>query len=90
MKYLCRLIGSLLCLVGLLGMLTPIPFGLIFFVLGLMFLIPSTPSAARPIQGLRGRIAPLDRAMMAMTRRLPVPFKRVLRQTEPIRGDLIL
>lgn len=81
-RILCRIIGSALCFFGILGMLTPIPFGLILFVIGLLFLIPSTPSAARAVRWMRMKVSPFDKAMHAVTRRAPAPYRRVLRQTE--------
>ncbi len=81
-KILCRITGSALCLVGILGMLTPIPFGLILFIIGLMFLIPSTPSAARTVRWGRKKVPLFDTAMHAATRRAPTPYRRVLRETE--------
>ena len=81
-RLLCRLIGSMFCFIGIIGMLTPIPFGLIFFVIGLLFLIPTTPSVARAVRRARARIGLFDRAMHAATRVAPAPYRRVLRQTE--------
>ncbi|MCK0068847.1 hypothetical protein [Kordiimonas laminariae] len=82
MRIICRIIGGALCFFGVIGMLTPIPFGLILFVIGLMFLIPSTPSAARGVRWARTKVGIFDRAMTAITNRAPMPYRRVLRQTE--------
>lgn len=82
LRILCQLIGSTFCLIGIVGMLTPIPFGLILFVIGLMFLIPTTPSVARAVRWGRSRSGLFDRAMDGITRRAPAPYRRVLRQTE--------
>ncbi len=81
-RILCRIIGGAFCFFGVLGMLTPIPLGLIFFIIGLMFLIPSTPSSARVVRAARRKIGLFDRAMSGITNRLPLPYKRILRQTE--------
>lgn len=81
-RILCQIIGGAFCFIGVIGMLTPIPFGIIFLVIGLMFLIPTTPSAARVVRGARRRFSPFDRAMTAVTRRAPTPFRRVLKMTE--------
>ena len=81
-RLMCRLIGSAFCLFGIVGMLTPIPFGLILFVIGLMFLIPTTPSVTRAVRHARSRIGFFDRAMDAATRVMPAPYRRVLRRTE--------
>ncbi|WP_262695839.1 hypothetical protein [Kordiimonas aquimaris] len=82
MRILCRVIGSALCFIGLIGMLTPIPFGLIFFVIGLLFLIPTTPSAVTAVQWARRKVRLFDRTMSAVTNRMPYPYRRVLRKTE--------
>ena len=81
-RILCRIVGSAFCFIGIIGMLTPIPFGLIFFVIGLLFLIPTTPSVARAVRGARARSGLFDRGMHAATRAAPAPYRRVLRQTE--------
>lgn len=86
MRLLCRIIGGALCFFGLIGMLTPIPFGLILFVIGLLFLIPSTPSAANAVRWARRKVRVFDRVMSAATNRMPYPYRRVLRETE-IRPD---
>ena len=85
-RILCRIIGSAFCFIGLIGMLTPIPFGLIFFIIGLLFLIPSTPSAAKAVRWARRKIRVFDRMMSAATNRMPYPYRRVLRETE-VRPD---
>jgi len=82
MRILCRIIGLVLCLFGLIGMLTPIPLGILPFIVGLMFLIPTTPSAARAVRGARRKIRIFDRLMSAATNRMPYPYRRVLRETE--------
>ncbi|WP_417451382.1 hypothetical protein [Kordiimonas sp.] len=81
-RILCRLVGSAFCFIGIIGMLTPIPFGLIFFVIGLLFLIPTTPSVARLVRSARGRSGLFDRVMHTATRAAPAPYRRVLRRTE--------
>lgn len=82
MRLVCQFIGIILCLFGVIGMLSPIPFGIVFFVIGLMFLIPSTPSAAKTVRWFRRRIRVFDRLMSATTNKLPYPYRRVLRETE--------
>jgi len=82
LRILGRVVGAFFCLVGAIGMLTPIPFGLIFFIIGLMFLIPTTPSAANAVRWARQKSGLFDRSMDAVTVRLPHPYRRVLRQTE--------
>jgi len=82
MRILCRMIGIVLCLFGIIGMLTPIPLGIIPFILGLLFLVPTTPSAARAVRWARRKIRIFDRVMSVATNRLPYPYRRVLRETE--------
>lgn len=82
MRILCRIIGVILCLFGIIGMLTPIPLGILPFVIGLIFLIPTTPSAARAVRWARRKIRIFDRLMSAVTNRMPYPYRRVLRETE--------
>lgn len=81
-RWAARLIGGVFTFFGLLGMLTPIPFGLIFFVIGLFFLIPTTPVVARYVRGARRKISLFDRSMTAVTTRMPYPYRRILRETE--------
>lgn len=81
-RLICRIVGSALCFFGILGMLTPIPFGLILFIIGLLFLIPSTPSAANAVRWARRKIRLFDQVMSAATNRMPYPYRRVLRETE--------
>ncbi|WND02916.1 hypothetical protein QGN29_00880 [Temperatibacter marinus] len=81
-RILCRIIGSALCFIGIIGMLTPIPFGIIFFVIGLMFLVPSTPSAARLVQKARKQFGLFDKSMSFATNKMPYPYRRILRRTE--------
>lgn len=80
-RIICTVIGSALCLIGVVGMLTPIPFGLFVFIIGLLFLIPASDRATRLVRGARRKISPLDRAMSAVTKRMPVPYRRVLTDT---------
>ena len=81
-RLISRIFGFFFCLIGLIGLLTPIPFGIVFFIIGLVILIPSTPSAAKPVRWARGKFSPFDRAMAAVTNKAPAPYRRILRQTE--------
>lgn len=84
-------IGFILLFVGIIGVLTPIPFGLFFLILAMLFLIPTTPSVLRGVQYLRRRYPSFDARMTALTARLPYPYRRVFRRTEvDIVGDLKL
>lgn len=83
-----RGIGFILLFVGIIGVLTPIPFGLFFLILAMLFLIPTTPSVVKGVRHLRGRYPAFDSRMHALTRRLPYPYRRIFRRTEvDILGD---
>lgn len=77
-----RGIGFILLFVGIVGVLTPIPFGIFFLILALLFLIPTTPSVLNGVMYLRRRYPAFDARMDALTRKLPYPYRRVLRRTE--------
>ncbi len=76
------ILGFICLFFGIIGMLTPIPFGVFFLVLSFLLLIPTTPGAARIIKRLRHRSVRFDRMMAAVIRRLPLPYRRILRQTD--------
>ena len=86
LRILCRIIGGAFSLIGAICLVLPIPLGLIigmvFLTIGLMFLIPSTPSSARFVRSVRMKANWFDRAMTGMTRRLPAPYRRILNKTE--------
>jgi len=81
-RILFQIIGTVLVLFGLLGILTPIPLGFVFFIIGLMFLIPTSPLVVRIIQKTRRRYKKVDGAFDAITHRLPLPYRRILKKTE--------
>jgi len=85
-RILCRIIGGAFSLVGAACLVLPIPLGLIigmvFLTIGLMFLIPSTPSTAKYVRSARMKAAWFDKGMSNMTRRLPAPYRRILNKTE--------
>jgi hypothetical protein len=82
MRWIVQAFGYVFLLIGIAGLLTPIPFGVVFFTLALLLLIPTTPWVTRRVQRLRQRWARLDRMMAGLIRRLPVPYRRILRQTD--------
>ena len=81
-RIICRVIGIVFVLLGIILGIAPIPIGWLMMLIGLMFLIPTTPSVARMIQRLRRRSATVDRAFHGLTRRAPMPYRRVLKETE--------
>lgn len=78
-----RIFGGALTFFGLVSMLTPIPFGLVFFVIGLLLLVPSTPGTADAVRWSREKLALFDKALTKIGDKSPVPIRRVLRMTEP-------
>jgi len=84
LKIVLRIIGLALLAIGVVGILTPIPFGFVFIILALICLIPTTPAAVTLIKFLRRRSNRLDRAIDGVSYRLPFPFRRILRRTEII------
>lgn len=81
-RIIMMIIGYCCVALGVVGMLTPIPLGLFFFVLSLMFLIPTSPRLVAGLQKLRRKSARFDRMMSSLSRRLPSPYRRLLRQTD--------
>jgi len=81
-RILCRTIGIIFVILGIIFGIAPIPIGWILMLIGLMFLIPTTPSVARMIKNLRRRSVTVDRAFAGLTRRAPTPYRRVLKETE--------
>ncbi|MEE8370982.1 MAG: hypothetical protein V3R73_02465 [Sphingomonadales bacterium] len=82
LKIIIRAVGVVLLAIGIVGILTPIPFGLVFIVLALLLLIPTTPAVANLLKVLRRRSARFDLMMIKVSARLPFPYRRILRQTE--------
>lgn len=81
-RIICRVIGLIFVILGIILGIAPVPIGWLMMMIGLMFLIPTTPSVARFIQGLRRRSSTIDRAFHGLSRRAPAPYRRVLRETE--------
>lgn len=82
LKIILRIIGFVFLAIGIVGILTPIPFGFVFIVVALIFLIPTTPAAVNWVKILRRRSSRFDQAMQGLSYRLPFPFRRILRRTE--------
>jgi len=79
-------LGALLLVLGVIGVLTPIPFGIVFLVLSMLLLIPTTPGVADAIRRLRVRSPRVDLLMADIVRRSPAPYRRILRQTDTDSG----
>ena len=82
-RLICRVVGTAFLLVGLVLAVLPIPFGILFILIGLMLLIPSSPLFARSVRRARARFGHVDGAFAFLTQRTPVPYRRILRATEP-------
>lgn len=78
-----RLLGAIFLVLGIIGILTPIPFGIVFLLLAMLCILPTTPSAARFIRRWRMRSPRIDRLLGDLTLRLPMPYRRILRKTDP-------
>ena len=79
-------IGFLCLLLGIVGILTPIPFGIVFLCLSFILLVPTVPGAAGAVQRVRRKSRAFDGIMSSVTNKAPMPYRRILRQTEI--GDL--
>ena len=84
LRIILRTIGFIFLAIGIVGILTPIPFGFVFIIVALIFLIPTTPAAVTWVRILRRRSSRFDKAMEGLSYRLSFPFRRILRRTEVI------
>ncbi len=75
-------LGYICLAIGFVGILTPIPLGLVFFVLALLMLIPTSPLVVRLIQKVRKKSPRFDRMLEGIARRLPSPYRRILKTTD--------
>lgn len=83
MRFVFMVLGLVFFIIGVVGILTPIPFGIIFLSLSIVFLVPTVPAFARLVRSMRSRSTLLNRGLGGITRRAPMPYRRILRQTEP-------
>lgn len=81
-RIILRVIGIVFVLLGIVLGIAPIPIGWLMMLIGLMFLIPTTPSVVRLIKGMRRRSSTVDKAFTGLARRAPTPYRRVLKETE--------
>ena len=77
-------LGWAFLFLGILLMILPIPFGLVFLMLAFVVLVPLSPWFVRRMRGMRARFRLVNSAFSGLTRRVPVPYRRVLRATEPM------
>ena len=78
-----QMLGVTFLILGILFSLLPIPFGLLFLMLALIILVPTSPWFVKTMRRVRARSRMVDSLFAGVTRRVPVPYKRVLRATEP-------
>ena len=83
MSYLLTPLLLVLFVVGLVLAPTPIPLGIPIMALSLFALIATNPHAARLVQGLRGRIVLLDKAIRFIEDKAGGRIGDTLRRTRP-------
>ncbi len=83
--WIVRIVAVALLLVGLVLWVLPIPFGVFVVAIALLLLVATTPALQRRVARLRGRSPRLDRSLDRFAARLPQPWRRILRSTEPPR-----
>ena len=81
-KLMLNTLGYVFLILGIIGMLTPVPLELLFLVLSLLLLIPTSPMVTRGVRQLRKRSVRVDRGLATLIRKLPSPYRRILRQTD--------
>lgn len=82
LKLVLKALGFACLGIGMLGMLTPLPFGILFLVLASLLLIPTSPGFTAQLRRWRLNSPRFDRAMASLIRRLPLPYRRILRETD--------
>jgi hypothetical protein len=87
MRLIGLLLGAALLLGGVPLMISPIPFGFVLVLLGLIALCASSPPFARFVRWLRGRFREVDAALDAAEDVLPRPLREPLEATEPDAPD---
>ena len=80
-RVIAQLIGGFFVVFGLIGILSPIPFGLFFLVIGFLLLIPTSPLAVKIIKNNRRRFRFFNNLMDKVTHKLPYPYRAILRET---------
>lgn len=81
LRFFLVLLGGFFFLFGIIGVLTPIPLGLLFLVLGASLLIAISHRFRRSVGGLRRRSRLVDNSMDRAERYTPRAYRRVLRST---------
>ncbi len=81
--WIIRIAAVALLLVGLVLWVLPIPFGIFVVAIAGLVLVATTPALQRLLTRLRARSARLDRSLGWLAVRLPQPWRRILRSTEP-------
>jgi hypothetical protein len=82
MSFVYQILGLLLILIGLPLFWTPIPVGLVMIAGGLALVISNSDRARAFLQARRQRHERLDAWLVKAEAVLPVPFSRILKQTD--------
>lgn len=85
MKFLMILVGSILLILGLLSMVTPIPGGTLAIATGAGLIICASQTAADFLKSYRAKYARLNSTIAWIENKLGARLSRPLRMTRP--GD---
>lgn len=75
--------GGLLTILGVTIAITPLPFGAVLMAAGLVTLISVSPTVAKVVRDLRGRVRLFNRSLLCAERFCPAFLARVLHSTIP-------
>ncbi len=87
LNILVAIFAFALILVGVIAAVSPIPFGIIFVVLGLILLTVVFPPVRPFLRMLRRRWGWLDNRLDALQEELPDPMAEPLRDSDPCEQD---
>ena len=83
MKVLFIIVSSILLVIGLVSMVTPIPGGSLLIAMGLTLLICVSETAARFVMACRSRVSFLNKAIVWVETHVPEKLSAGLRRTRP-------
>lgn len=83
LKIIYKIIGGIFLLAGLIMFPLPLPFGLIFIVLGSFILIGSSSHFAGLLRKCRGKYPNFNRIFSRMANKMPKTIRRQLAKTDP-------
>ena len=87
LNFLVAIFAILLILVGLVAAISPIPFGLLFILLGLILLGVVIPPMRPVLRGMRRRWGWLDDRLDELQEELPEGIADPLRESDPCEED---